>query len=249
MDFIRRWFTLPKRYNSLTDIAKDPLGAIGNAAQWALPLSMGLPGGLKALPNLPKDPRLLTRWSLGNARTNLAGLLGKQSLGKLGAKEIALAIGGLQLLSSNRRADAAAGALQALVGQLGQLWEMNLPQYALLTAMRTGALGTLPSQTEYEARLRNALDTALDRLEQSEYQRGVRTLSAERRRAEAMNRYAEAVADYPMEYLRAVWGLPSGLSLTPLQMQIQLLNQRYADALGQSTGLAQAIASIYPYLV
>lgn len=249
MNFIKRWLTLPKRYNSLSDIAKDPLGAITHTAQWALPLSIGLPGGVQTLPNLLKNPQLITRWSLENAKTNLAGLSTKQSLGKLGAKEIALAIGGLQLLNTNKRADAASNALQGLEGQLRQLWQLNLPQYALLTAMRTGALTALPSQTEYEARVRNALDTALRREEQSEYQRGVRTLSAERRRTEAMNRYAEAVADYPMEYLRAVWGLPNGLNLTPLQMQIQLLNQRYADALGQSTGLAQAIANIYPYLV
>lgn len=158
-------------------------------------------------------------------------------------------VGGLQLLGSQRRADAAAGELKGLEGTLGGLWQLNLPSYALLTGMRTAALANLPTQEGYEATLRRALDDALAREERSEAQRGVRTLSAERRRAETMNRYGQAVADYPLEYLRAVWGLPSNLMLSPLQMQIQLMNQRYADALGQSTGLAQAIASIYPYLV
>lgn len=45
-DTVRRWFTLPKRYNSLSDIARDPLGALKNAAQWAVPLVLagGIPG-------------------------------------------------------------------------------------------------------------------------------------------------------------------------------------------------------------
>lgn len=43
---LRRMVTLPKRYNSLSDVARDPLGALRNAAQWAIPLaSMGvIPG-------------------------------------------------------------------------------------------------------------------------------------------------------------------------------------------------------------
>jgi hypothetical protein len=73
MSWLRRIFTLPKRYNSLSDIAKDPLGALGNAAKWALPLVTGLPGGIT-------DPDLVVKWSLGNA-VNFAdpgkgGLLG-----------------------------------------------------------------------------------------------------------------------------------------------------------------------------
>lgn len=248
-DTIKRWFTLPKRYNSLSDIARDPLGAIANAAQWVIPLATGLPGGFQSLPQLFSNPSLIAKWSLGNVSGNLAGLFGKQSLSKLGAKDIALLVGGLQLLGSQNRADSVAGELKGIEGQLGQLWQMNLPSYALLTAMRTAALANLPTEEQYEARLRKALETALERETQSEYQRGVRTLSAERRRAEAMNRYAEAVADYPMEYLRAVWGLPSNLALTPLQLQLQLMQQRYSDALTSQAGLAQALASIYPYLV
>jgi hypothetical protein len=60
-------FTLPKRYNSLSDIAKDPLGALGNAAKWALPLAAGLPGGISSLPKLITNPSLISKWSLGNA--------------------------------------------------------------------------------------------------------------------------------------------------------------------------------------
>lgn len=247
LNTVKRWVTLPKRYNSLGDIARNPLGAIANAAQWALPLGAGLPGGIQSLPKLLQNPQLLRQWSLRNL--SLASLSKGIDWKKIGAKEIALAVGGLQLLNSQQRADAAARELQGLEGQLGQLWQLNLPSYALLTGMRTAALANLPTQEQYEARLRQALDDAMEREARSEAQRGVRTLSAERRRAELITRYGQAVADYPMEYLRAVWGLPNQLALTPLQMQLQLLSQRYGDALSQSTGLAQAIASIYPYLI
>lgn len=36
---LKRMFTLPKRFNSLSDIARNPLGAVLNAAQWAVPLA------------------------------------------------------------------------------------------------------------------------------------------------------------------------------------------------------------------
>jgi hypothetical protein len=79
MSWLSRMFTLPKRYNSLSDIAKDPLGAIGNAAQWALPLAAGLPGGISSLPKLITNPNLISKWSLGNA-LSFANMGGKGGL-------------------------------------------------------------------------------------------------------------------------------------------------------------------------
>jgi hypothetical protein len=79
MSWLSRMFTLPKRYNSLSDIAKDPLGALGNAAQWALPLAAGLPGGISSLPKLITNPDLLRRWSLGNV-LSFANMGGKGRL-------------------------------------------------------------------------------------------------------------------------------------------------------------------------
>lgn len=61
---LRRMITLPKRYNSLSDIARDPLGAVMRASGWALPLAAmgGIPGfnlggvfgkgGMKGLENM-----------------------------------------------------------------------------------------------------------------------------------------------------------------------------------------------------
>lgn len=241
---IRRMFTLPKRYNSLGDIARDPLGAAVNAAQWAIPLGAGLPGGIQSLPKLLQNPQLLSKWSLGN--------IGAASLGKgidwkkIGAKEIGLAVGGLSLLQGQRRADAAARALSEQGNLYRELFELNRPLYAQMLGLRSEALGALPSQSEYEAQARRALDDALDALERSEQQRGIRTLSAERRRADAANRYAVAVANYPMERLRLLFGLPASQSLLPLQMQSGILGQQAADANTQLAALAQALAYLIP---
>jgi len=240
---IKRWFTLPKRYNSLSDIASDPIGAVTNAAQWALPLAAGLPGGIQSLPKLLQNPSLLSKWSLGNI--SLSGLAGK-GLGKLSAKDAALIVGGLSLLQGQRRADAAARALSEQGDIYRRMFDLNLPVYQQILGMRSEALGGLPSQSEYEAQARRALDEALDMLERSEQARGVRTLSAERRRAEAANRYAVAVANYPQERLRLLFGLPATQALQPLQLQSGILGQQAADANAQLMGLAQALAYLIP---
>ncbi|MCS7301451.1 MAG: hypothetical protein NZ556_07850 [Fimbriimonadales bacterium] len=245
LDTVKRWFTLPKRYNSLGDIARDPLGAIANAAQWAIPLGAGLPGGIQSLPKLLTQPQLLGQWSLGNI--SLGSLVGKGfDWKKLGTKDALLAIGGLQLLQGQRRADAAARALSQQGDIYRQLFELNRPVYEQLMGLRSSALAGVPSQAEYEAQAKRALDEALEALERSEQARGVRTLSAERRRAEAANRYAVALANYPMERLRLLFGLPAGQALQPLQLQSGILGQQYADANTQLAGLAQALAFLIP---
>jgi len=242
---IKRWFTLPKRYNSLSDIASDPIGAVTNAAQWALPLAAGLPGGIQSLAKLTQNPQLLSKWSLGNiSLSSLAGA-GK-GLGKLNARDAALIVGGLSLLQGQRRADAAARALSEQGDIYRRMFDLNLPVYQQILGMRSEALGALPSQSEYEAQARRALDEALDMLERSEQARGVRTLSAERRRAEAVNRYALAVANYPQERLRLLFGLPATQALQPLQLQSGILGQQAADANAQLMGLAQALAYLIP---
>ena len=253
MKWLTRMFTLPRRYNSLSDIARDPLGAIGNAAQWAVPLAMGLPGGFSSLGKALSNPALLGKWSLGNVGANFAALGGSKglkglSLGKLTTRDLLLGVGGLTLLQGQRRADQAASALERQSDLLGQIARMQLPQAAALSALQLGALSQLPTREQYEAQLRNALDRALQQIERSEAMRGVRTLSAEQRRAEAANRYAQAAANYPLELTRLVYGLPSAQMLAPLGMQTQLLMGRYADATNQLTGLASAIASLYPYM-
>lgn len=72
MDWLKRMFTLPERYNSLSDIARDPLGAIANAAPVITTLA-GLPiGGTfgaalgKAASFFDKVAPFLQAYSLGS---------------------------------------------------------------------------------------------------------------------------------------------------------------------------------------
>jgi len=70
---IRRMFTLPKRYNSLSDIARDPLGALKNAAQWAVPMMLagGVPGLTASLKGLFNPATLKSIFSMKGLSTAL----------------------------------------------------------------------------------------------------------------------------------------------------------------------------------
>jgi len=245
---IQRAFTLPKRYNSLSDIARDPVGAIGNAASWALPLAAGLPGGLNALPKLLSDPSLIGKWSLGNIAKVAGGSVSVGNLGKLfSAKNLPLLVGGYYLLQQNRRAGDLERQLSQQADMYRQLFEESRPLASALNLMRLSALSSLPTPESYEARARAQVEKLLDALENRERAAGIRTLSSERRRAMALANVAQASANYPLEYVRMLFGLPSSMGMAPLGMQTNLLNQQYAAQQSQLASLAQAVAYLMPY--
>lgn len=244
MDFIRRWFTLPRRYNSLSDVARDPLGAALNAAQWVVPMAMGLPGGFSGLSN----PSVWGKWSVKSIMPNIKSFVGSTDVkGLFSSRNLPLLVGGLGLVRAQREADLASRALRSQGDLYRELFLSNRPLYEGISRLQREALGVLsPELVRSQARV--ALERALRALEQSELQRGVQTLSGERRRSEALARYGQAVAQAPLEYARVIFGLPSGLSLYPLQLQAGLLNRQYADSQAQLASLAQALALMLPYI-
>jgi hypothetical protein len=245
---IHRAFTLPRRYNSLSDVARDPVGAIGNTASWALPLAVGLPGGLSSLPKLLSDPSLIGKWSLGNIAKSAGGSMSLGNLGKLfSAKNLPLLIGGYYLLQQNRRAGDLERQLSQQADVYRQLFEESRPLSSALNLMRLSALSSLPTPDSYEARARAEVEKLLNALENRERAAGIRTLSSERRRAIALANVAQASANYPLEYVRMLFGLPSSMGMAPLGMQTNLLGQQYAAQQSQLASLAQALAYLMPY--
>ncbi len=252
MKWLTRMFTLPKRYNSLSDIARNPLGALTSAASWAVPLAMGLPGGIRSLPKLFTNPALLSQWSSGNLLRGLGGL----SLSKLTSKSalpwLAAGIGFMQLQQANRATE----SLMRQIGQTGNiyydLFASNAPARKALLARQLSALHSLPTVDAVEAQARAAVEDALRRLEASEQASGVRTASAERRRAQTLADYGRAVAqlrsEYPLRQLSLLMGLPApGVSY--LAPYTAILGNLYENQALQVGNLAQALAMALPYLL
>ncbi len=236
-------FVLPKRYNSLSDVGKDPFGALANAAQWVVPLAMGMPGGFADLPRLFSNPAMLSKWSLGNASKMVGGL----RLGKLGTKDALLGVSALALAQSQR--SSAGDAMGRIADKMGELAKRYYPVDEALSQLRLQSLQGLPSRSQYEAQIRDYAETLLRQQESSERARGVRTLSGARRNAEIATQAGRATANYPMEYLRAVWGLPFGAGFAPLSFELQNLQRMYSEDMLRGQSLAQAVAMMFPYLL
>jgi len=250
MKFFTRMFTLPKRYNSLGDIARDPFGAMLNAAQWAVPLAAGLPGGFSALPKLLSNPSLLAKWSLGNAPQMFGtkGALNTQSVMNWFKKpeNIALAAGGLSYLDQSRRARKASAQMDAYREQLGGLRELEQMFNTQLMNRRMNAVGTVldpafaiaqlrATETDTATRARRMMDTAGVRSQRSMENALVRN-AGDLSRQRAM---------IPLQYAQATLGIPMGMQYTSLVGS--LLGQQRAEEMLAMQQLIPALLQLYAY--
>jgi hypothetical protein len=250
MKWLTRMFTLPRRYNALSDIARDPLGAIANAAQWAVPLAMGLPGGFSAFPKLLSNPALLAKWSLGNA---------PQFLGAKGAittrsvmnwfknpSNLALVAGGLAYLDQSRRAKQASAQLDMFRNQLSGLGELERLLNTQLLNRRLNAVGTVLDPSFAIAQLRAVETDTANRLRRMMDAAGVKSQrSVENALARTAGELARQRALIPLQYAQATLGIPLGMQYTSLVGS--LLGQQRADELLAMQQLIPALLQLYAY--
>jgi len=252
MKWLTRMFTLPKRYNSLSDIAKDPLGAIANAAQWAVPLAMGLPGGFSALPKLLSNPSLLTKWSLGNAPAffgfGAKNPITTQSVMNWFKKpeNLALVAGGLSYLDQSRRAKQASAQLDAFRQQQSGLSELERMFNTQLLNRRLNAVGTVLDPAFAIAQLRRAETDTATRARRMMDTAGVKSQrSVEDALVRTAGDLARQRATIPLQYAQATLGIPLGMQYTSLVGN--LLGQQRADELLAMQQLIPALLQLYAY--
>jgi hypothetical protein len=243
-------FTLPKRYNSLSDIAKDPLGAIANAAQWAVPLAMGLPGGFSSLPKLLSNPSLLTKWSLGNAPAffGAKGAINAQTVQQWLKKpeNLALVAGGLSYLDQSRRAKQASAQLDAFRQQQSGLSELERMFNTQLLNRRLNAVGTVLDPAFAIAQLRRAETDTATRARRMMDTAGVKSQrSVEDALVRTAGDLARQRATIPLQYAQATLGIPLGMQYTSLVGN--LLGQQRADELLAMQQLIPALLQLYAY--
>ena len=250
MKWLTRMFTLPKRYNSLSDIARDPLGAIANAAQWAVPLAMGLPGGISSLPKLLSNPSLLTKWSLGN----VPGFFGaKNAITMQGVQQwlknpsnLALVAGGLTYLDQSRRARKASAQLDAFRQQQSGLSELERMFNTQLLNRRMNAVGTVLDPAFAIAQLRAMETDTATRARRMMDIAGVKSQrSVENALARTAGDLARQRALIPLQYAQATLGIPLGMQYTSLVGN--LLGQQRADELLAMQQLIPALLQLYAY--
>jgi hypothetical protein len=250
MKWLTRMFTLPKRYNSLSDIARDPLGAIANAAQWAVPLAMGLPGGFSALPKLLSNPALLAKWSLGNAPAffGMKGAITTQSVMNWfkNPSNLALIAGGLSYLDQSRRAREASAQLDAFRQQLGGLGELERMFNTQLLNRRLNALDTVLNPAYAMAQLRATETDTANRARRMMDTAGVKSQrSVENALVRTAGDLSRQRALIPLQYAQATFGLPMGTQYTSLVGN--LLGQQRADELLAMQQLIPALLQLYAY--
>jgi len=250
MKWLTRMFTLPRRYNSLSDIARDPLGAIANAAQWAVPLAAGLPGGISSLPKLLSNPSLLTKWSLGN----VPGFFGaKNAITMQGVQQwlknpsnLALVAGGLTYLDQSRRAKQASAQLDMFRNQLSGLGELERMFNTQLLNRRLNAVGTVLDPAFAIAQLRSVETDTANRARRMMDTAGVKSQrSVENALARTAGDLARQRALIPLQYAQATLGIPLGMQYTSLVGN--LLGQQRADELLAMQQLIPALLQLYAY--
>jgi hypothetical protein len=243
-------FTLPKRYNSLSDIARDPFGAVMNAAQWAVPLAMGLPGGFSAFPKLLSNPALLAKWSLGNAPQffGVKGAITTQSVMNWFKKpeNLALVAGGLSYLDQSRRARKASAQLDAYRQQLSGLGELERMFNTQMMNRRINAVGTVLDPAFAIAQLRTAETDTANRARRMMDTAGVKSQrSVENALVRTAGDLARQRALIPLQYAQATLGIPLGMQYTSLVGS--LLGQQRADELLAMQQLIPALLQLYAY--
>jgi hypothetical protein len=250
MKWFTRMFTLPKRYNSLSDIARDPLGSILNTAQWAVPLAMGLPKGFASLPQLLRNPSLITKWSLGNAPAffGTKGAITTQSVMNWfkNPSNLALVAGGLTYLDQSRRAREASKQLDMFRNQLSGLGELERIFNTQLLNRRLGAVETVLDPSFAIAQLRAVETDTANRARRMMDTAGVKSLrSVENALVRTAGDLARQRTLIPLQYAQATLGIPLGMQHTSLVAN--LLGQKRADELLALQQLIPALLQLYAY--
>ena len=250
MKWFTRMFTLPKRYNSLSDIARDPFGAVVNAAQWAVPLAMGLPGGFSALPKLLSNPALLAKWSLGNAPAFFGAKGAITTRGVMNwfkkPENLALVAGGLSYLDQSRRARQASRQLDMFRQQQSGLSELERMFNTQMMNRRLNAVGTVLDPAFAIAQLRAMETDTANRARRMMDIAGVKSQrSVENALARTAGDLARQRALIPLQYAQATLGIPLGMQYTSLVGN--LLGQQRADELLAMQQLIPALLQLYAY--
>lgn len=241
MKWLQRMFTLPKRFNSFGDIARNPVGAVFNTAQWALPLVAGLPGGFRSVGQLIRNPSLISKWSLGN----IAGIAQGTNWKGIGnwlkkPENLALVAGGLQFLEQSRRAQNAERRLNEQVNSLFPFAEQERALASAINAMRQAWLQRL---VQADSGARAIVEQEADNLRRALGRAG---LAGSRSASEALGAFQANLAGQrmrlPLQQAQVAFGLPVNLGTN--QLALSLLGQQYAQQLASAQGILDAILQL-----
>ncbi|GIV18848.1 MAG: hypothetical protein KatS3mg023_0599 [Armatimonadota bacterium] len=243
-EFVRRAVTLPQSYNSLSDIARAPLGAIGNALPY-IAIASGM-GWIK-IPGVPGG------W--------LKGGIGKVSLGSLSqwvkknpAQAALLGAGLYNAYQSSQERARAEGALGNVQNIYAQLLAQSLPFASALSQARLFALGQAMNQPDTAiAQAHKALDAQLQNINRIQSLSGLRSLSADRMRAQALANFAGQVMalrnSTPWQRLAYLLNAGTGYDAGSLAGLTGLSQQKLAGASMLESQTLSALASILPYIL
>lgn len=243
-EFVRRAITLPERYNSLSDISRNPLGAIGNALPY-IAIASGM--GWINIPGVPGG------W--------LKGGIGKVSLGSLSqwvsknpAQAALLGAGLYNAYQSSQARARAEGALGNVQNVYAQLLAQSLPFASALSQARLLALGQAMNQPETAiAQARKALDAQLQNINRIQSLSGLRSLSADRMRAQALANFAGQVMALrnatPWQRLAYLLNAGTGYDAGALAGLTGLSQQKLAGASTLESQTLSALSSILPYIL
>lgn len=241
-EFVRRAITLPKAYNSLADIARNPLGAAANVMPYVA-IASGM-GWLK-VPGFPTGWLKAGKWSLGDLT---------QWVQKNPAQAALLAAGAYNAYRAGQQHDRAESGLARLQGIYEQLLTQSLPLATALSRARINALADIFNQPETAiAQARRALDSQLEHANRLQAFSGLRSLSADRLRSRALSDFAGQVAALrnasSWQRLSMLLGAGTGYDANALGALTVLAQQRLARATSADSQALTALASLLPYIL
>lgn len=228
--------TLPARYNSISEITKDPLGAaLDFAPKAAIALTAGSAAGIPQLAGLSK---------IGLAN------LGKASTLKtlMSSKNMPYLLAGAGLLSAQKQQSSANTLNSRLNDQAKlyrQLFQDEQPLRQQLSRMRFAAL----QQYGLNNAGRAALDRQLSQITERENNSGVNAESYNRLRARSLAGYGRNIDNSESARLRMLFALPAHTNQEALGLYTNLINSQAAQQNARSDNLLQTIAMLLPELM
>jgi hypothetical protein len=243
-EFVRRAITLPERYNSLSDIIRDPLGALSHAMPY-----IGIASGMGWI-NLPGLPSGWLKSGIG--KVSLGAL--REWVSKNPTQAALLGAGLYNAYRSSQARSRAEGALGNVQNIYTQMLAQSLPFASALSQARLLALVQAMNQPETAiAQARKALDAQLQNINRIQSLSGLRSLSADRMRAQALANFAGQVmalrAATPWQRLAYLLRAGTGYDAGALAGLTGLSQQKLSDAALLESQTLSSLASILPYIL